>query len=164
MRNIAAEAGISLGALRHYFSAQEELLSFAMNLVRERGEARIRSGSQLDLPPKEKAFRLLLELVPVNEEKMAEMDVWFAFTHQRNHAKKLSGTEPDVILSLVEWVLDELDRQGQLRPEVNKELEVERLYAVVDGLALHALLEPDRLGPERLIRVLSSHIDGLCLP
>ena len=165
VRSIAAEAGISLGALRHYFSAQEELLSFAMNLVKERAEARIRNGMQVTLPPREKALRLLLELLPVDDEKMAEMEVWFAFTFHRTHAQKPSGTDPDGILRLVRWVLDALDSQRNLlRPGINKELEAERLYALIDGLALHALLEPERIRPERMREVLSAHLDGLCRP
>lgn len=41
-RNIAKEAGLSLGALRHYFSTQDELLVFAMKLVQEKVMARYR--------------------------------------------------------------------------------------------------------------------------
>ncbi len=35
--NIAQEAGLSLGALRHYFTTQDELLGYAMILVKESG-------------------------------------------------------------------------------------------------------------------------------
>ncbi len=36
VRNIAQEAGLSLGALRHYFTTQDELLGYAMTLVKEK--------------------------------------------------------------------------------------------------------------------------------
>lgn len=36
VRNVAHEPEMSVGALRHYFGSQEELLAFAMRLVIER--------------------------------------------------------------------------------------------------------------------------------
>ncbi len=36
VRNIAKEAGLTLGSLRHYFNFQEELLVFSMEFVKKR--------------------------------------------------------------------------------------------------------------------------------
>ncbi|MEO3944487.1 TetR family transcriptional regulator C-terminal domain-containing protein [Gorillibacterium sp. CAU 1737] len=164
VRNIAAEAGLTLGALRHYFSVQEELLAFAMKLVQERVGARVRSLYPLAMPPKEKATRLLLELLPTTAEKMTELEVWFSFTFQKLAASSDSSSiEPDGILWLVTRVMDDLEEAGALRPDLNKELEAERLYAVVDGLALHALMEPGRLSSDTITAILSAHLDHLCL-
>lgn len=80
VRNIAKEAGLSLGALRHYFSTQDDLLIYAMELVKERARARIDAIAMQELPPKEKVVRILLQLLPTTDETMAEMKVWFAFT------------------------------------------------------------------------------------
>ena len=33
VREVAREAGVSMGSLRHYFSSQSELLIFAMRMV-----------------------------------------------------------------------------------------------------------------------------------
>ncbi|RKJ72007.1 TetR family transcriptional regulator, partial [Butyricicoccus sp. 1XD8-22] len=41
VRSIAKEANLSLGAVRHYFNTQEELLEFAMQLVEEQVRERI---------------------------------------------------------------------------------------------------------------------------
>ena len=41
VRNVAQEAGLSMGSLRHYFSTQSELLCFAMQLVGDRAQARV---------------------------------------------------------------------------------------------------------------------------
>ncbi|MNR65400.1 hypothetical protein D3C85_1884230 [compost metagenome] len=59
-------------------------------------------------------------------------------------------------------LVDHLDEEGILRQELNKDNEAERLYALVDGLALHAMLEPERLDKQRIIRVLNSHMDSIC--
>src|SRR5918998_1254214 len=43
VRNVAREAGLSMGSLRHYFATQSELLCFAMQLVGDRARARVRA-------------------------------------------------------------------------------------------------------------------------
>ena len=42
VRNVAKEAGMSLGSLRHYFATQSELLAFSMRMVGERVKERIK--------------------------------------------------------------------------------------------------------------------------
>src|SRR5690606_41716840 len=43
VRKVAREAGVSPGSLRHYFTSQSELLAYALRMVGERIEQRIRS-------------------------------------------------------------------------------------------------------------------------
>lgn len=165
VRNIAKEAGISLGALRHYFSTQEELLVFVMRLVHEKVMVRLSRILQADLPPKEKALQVLLELLPVDEQRRAEMEVWFSFTfHARYMAmgdgEKLNDGIQEGIVDLLRF----LRQTNVLRPELDLELEAEKLYAIVNGLALHGLLEPDRLKPERVEQVMTQHLDSICVP
>lgn len=162
VRNIAAEAGVSLGALRHYFSTQHELLVFAMNLVKERVTARIVDIMQTDLPPREQVARVLLELLPTDDGSMAEMEVWFAFIFHLKSAGEHNDERHDAIYPLVIQLIDYLDQHELLRQELDKDSEAERLYAVVDGLALHAMLEPERLNSQRMIRVLNVHLDSIC--
>jgi hypothetical protein len=38
----------------------------------------------------------------------------------------------------------------------------ERLYAVLDGLAVHALTRPSALPPDRVREVLAAHLAALC--
>ena len=40
-------------------------------------------------------------------------------------------------------------------------VEAERLYAVLDGLTVHAVTRPDRLSPGRATAVLARHLDSL---
>ena len=165
VRNIAAEAGVSLGALRHYFSTQQELLEFAMNLVKERVTARIVHIMQLELPPREQIMRVLLELIPTDDSSMAEMEVWFAFTfHLKTGGEKKPVELNDAIYPLTVQIIDYLDQQALLKPGLDKDDEAERLYALIDGLALHAMLDPDRMNKQRVIRVLNVHLESICIP
>ncbi len=161
VRNIARKAGLSLGALRHYFSTQEELLIYAMDLVKERVTERVEKIALKNLPPKEMVLQMLLEIVPTNETTRAEMEVWLEFVlYFRNKGNRES--QNDGILEGIQKLLDSLDRARFLKNEIDKDLETERLCALIDGLAIHAILNPERLTKERIISILEHHIDEIC--
>ncbi|MEK6452703.1 TetR/AcrR family transcriptional regulator [Caldifermentibacillus hisashii] len=161
VRNIARKAGLSLGALRHYFSTQEELLIYAMDLVKERVTERVEKIALKNLPPKEMVLQMLLEIVPTNETTRAEMEVWLEFVlYFRNKGNRES--QNDGILEGIQKLLDSLDRARFLKNEIDKDLETERLCALIDGLAIHAILNPERLTKERIISILAHHIDEIC--
>lgn len=42
------------------------------------------------------------------------------------------------------------------------DLEAGLLYAVVDGLAVHAVVRPERSTAEGVAALLAHHLDGLC--
>jgi AcrR family transcriptional regulator len=163
VRNIAKEAGLSLGALRHYFSTQEELLDYAMNLVIERATERINKIVIQELPPKEKILKIMLELVPTDMESMSEMEVWFVFTAQARHKKGYFDAYQDGIYEGLKKLLDYLEYENLLREQLDKSLEVERLYALIDGIAIHALLDPKRLNKDRIQRLFVYHLNSICV-
>ncbi|ERI11752.1 TetR/AcrR family transcriptional regulator [Aneurinibacillus aneurinilyticus] len=163
VRNIAKKAGLSLGALRHYFSTQEELLVYTMKLVKEKATARINKISIQDLHPKEKVLKIILEIVPINDETMAEMKVWFAFTAYFRHKKNIFDAQHDGIFIAVQKLVDYLDQMNLLKKNLDIEIEIEKLYALIDGLALHAMLEPQRVNKERIVRVLVHHLNSICV-
>lgn len=78
VRSIAKEANLSLGAVRHYFNTQEELLEFAMQLVEEQATERIMEHAKQQLPPKEVTLNMLMELIPP-EDRVVEMQVWLEY-------------------------------------------------------------------------------------
>ncbi|GIP40401.1 HTH-type transcriptional regulator PksA [Paenibacillus sp. J31TS4] len=162
VRSVAKEAGMSIGALRHYFATQEELLLYAMNLVVDRVTERIRAIARSGLPPLEMVLRILLEIIPHSPETTIEMDVWFSFVVHFRHKRELLRLPQDGIYRCVSELLGFLEAQRLLRSGLDLALETERLYALVDGVALHALLEPERLGPDAIIHVLRLHIETLC--
>jgi AcrR family transcriptional regulator len=163
VRNVAREAGLSMGSLRHYFATQGELLCFAMQLVGERARARVRAIEPAD-DPRETAERLLRELVPLDEERRAEAEVWLAFTghalvdpdqraiHQRIH-DELNGACTTAITLLAD--------AGLVPGDLDVALEAARLHAILDGLAIHAVMRPERVPPSRITAVIAHHLDSL---
>ncbi|MNC82088.1 hypothetical protein D3C75_1354570 [compost metagenome] len=52
--------------------------------------------------------------------------------------------------------------QKAAKPELDIDLEAEKLYALIDGLAMHQLMQPGRLSDERLEQMLEEHLLILC--
>ncbi|HZG75373.1 MAG TPA: TetR/AcrR family transcriptional regulator [Paenibacillus sp.] len=160
VRGIAKEAGMSLGALRHYFSTQDELLAYAMQLVRERATARIERIANGDLPPKRKVLAILSELVPLDEDTRAETEVWFAYVFSLGRRADSLHVQQD-IYSGIRRIVQLLAQHRLLRADLDLELTAETLYALVDGVAAHAFLEPSRLTKGTIAAVLSAYIDSI---
>ncbi|GIN89025.1 TetR/AcrR family transcriptional regulator [Siminovitchia terrae] len=164
VRKIAEEAGMSVGSLRYYFSSQSELFAFSMNLVSERVKERIRSIS-FSGPPRESMKLLLKELLPMDEEKRFEGEVWFAFTAKALSDKSLLSLSQQVyreLRSVMALIINSLVDQGLALPDLNAELETERLYALIDGLAIHGTLEPGQVTPDLMENIVTAHLKSIC--
>jgi AcrR family transcriptional regulator len=166
VRNVAREAGLSMGALRHYFGAQDELLAFAMGLVIERARGRIEA---LDLPscdPRWAVELVLREVLPLDAERRAEAEVWLALTGRAlvdPALRSLRDESYDLLQGMCRRLVVMLVESGEeAAPGLDVDLEAELLYAVVDGLAVHAVVRPERATAEGVVSVLARHLDGLC--
>ncbi len=164
LRAVAKEAGLSMGALRHYFASHAEMLRFSLYLVGEHIQARLASVS-LAGDPRQLAEQMIGELLPTDDRRRAEAQIWLAFigaslTDSSLHAYK--NEVHDWLRSTLEQVMQHLDDAGLLRPEVNPELELTRLHALADGLAFHAVTRPELISEPILTSVLAHHLDELC--
>ncbi|WP_409073135.1 TetR/AcrR family transcriptional regulator [Micromonospora chalcea] len=161
VRSIAAEAGWSPSALRHYFATQTELLVFAMEHVQAEAAERIaaddRTGS-----PREVAQRVLEHLLPLDRQRVREAEVWLllAARAQTDPAARARMAEADDgIRRAAEFAVCLLTGEPAADPEA-----VAGLHALLDGLALHALLHPERMPPARARALLGAHLDTLAAP
>jgi AcrR family transcriptional regulator len=163
VRKVAQEAGWSAGSLRHYFSTQSELLTFAMQMVVERIEARV-GALKPPADPRAAVEQRLHELLPLDEERRAENEVWLAFAGRALVDPELRDRHEEVDEELRRAclrALEELSGGGRLRPGLDLELEAERLHGLLDGLALHTAMRPDRIFPQLIRSVLARHLDSL---
>lgn len=163
VRNIAAEAGLSPGSMRHYFTTQSDLLAFSMKLVSERVNERI-----LQLPLsgelREDILMLLCEILPMDDERRAEMEVWVAFMAKSlvdPKLKFLSDEVSDSLRSGVERMIHALVAQEPRCRHLDAALEAERLSALVDGLAMHMILQPELVTPMQTRAILIHHLRNL---
>jgi AcrR family transcriptional regulator len=163
IRTVAREAGWSPGALRHYFSTQSELLTFAMQMVVERIETRV-GALEPPADPRRAVEQRLHELLPLDEERRAENEVWLAFAGRALVDPRLRARHVEVDEELRRaclGALQELGNGGRLRSGLDLELEAERLHGLLDGLALHTAMRPERMSPRLIRSVLARHLDSL---
>ena len=161
VRNVAKEAGLSAGSMRHYFPHQSELFIYSMRLVANRVKTRIENMT-FNGTPAENVKQLLFQLMPLDEERKLEMEAWYAFT-----AKSLSDPElkplrkemNEGIYSACKSAVEMLVKPKKTGIDVLKE--TEHLYALVDGLALHLIMAPERLTAERIDTVLAGYLRSL---
>lgn len=158
VRNVAAEAGWSAGALRHYFGTKEDLLASGAQLLDERVRGRIESKHHGDTP-REAARSVLCEILPLDEERRADGALWFAFA-ARSLVDPRVAEEHEVVFDgvreLCSRVVHHMVEGGWLVSGLDPEDETGRLHALVDGLALHGLM--GRLGEEEMLEVLDAHL------
>jgi AcrR family transcriptional regulator len=153
LRRVAAEAGWSAGSLRHYFQTQSQLLAFAMELVVQRVTERI--AAMVPWPDlHESARRALQEVLPLDDERRAEMQVWLAFTMRSLTDPELRPLRDEAHSGLRTLCRDVVAALGAADPE----REGQRLHAFVDGLALHAILAPDVTTPQRQVELLDAQL------
>jgi AcrR family transcriptional regulator len=161
VRSVAREAEVSMGSLRHYFASQAELLLFAMSTVMDRVEHRLAS---LVLPedPRSAARAALAELLPLDRERAAENEVWLAFTARALVDASLRAVRDeayDRLRSGCEWWVRALLPFDASEAQV--ELETDRLFALLDGLAVHAAMRPVEAASGRMLAVLHHHISSV---
>ncbi len=146
IRDVAAEAGWSSGALRHYLPTREELLVFAFQLAGERAAERIRAAG--DAPVGE----LLEQALPLDDERRQEAA----------HLVRLRRDRAD---------RPEAGRRARARPTTTSSAgsgsasatvrQAAALFAAVDGIAIQALAMPGLMTPARQRATLRLHLNAI---
>ncbi|MBO1418805.1 TetR/AcrR family transcriptional regulator [Streptomyces sp. FH025] len=175
LRNVAEEAGLAIGSVRHYFAGSSELMIFAMQELARRIDARIRTHARVLLDPapapgtdrREQTVRLLAEILPLDAERREESALWLSFVtaaRTRPELRPRAAQMQTDLDALVRRVLVEVERADGLAPGLDLTVETRRLSALLDGLALQAVQHPDLVGPDALRAVLHRHLDDLATP
>ncbi|RKN74900.1 TetR/AcrR family transcriptional regulator [Paenibacillus ginsengarvi] len=164
IRAVAAAAGLSPGALRHYFSTQDELLLFIVDYYLTRGATRA-EGLEISRIPMKAAKEILLQLLPMDAEKRTAAGVWWIFairslTSSAVQAKKDELT--DGLHYLTKAAIEILSNAELLPSSVDIPFETLRLAAVVEGLTILALLRPEHYTPETVEQIVTRHLQDLC--
>ncbi|MEV4169145.1 TetR family transcriptional regulator C-terminal domain-containing protein [Nonomuraea sp. NPDC049709] len=163
LRDVAAEAEVSLGAVQHYFRSKDEMLLFALDYISERGTERVRQSLGVgEQPPRAVLRDILAELVPTDDERRAELRIATAFTARALVSPKLAdhlraGYDAlhDVLVLLIRHAQD----AGEVSTDLDPERVAAALFALADGLGTHVLIGHG--SPETAHAVLDEHLDRL---
>ncbi len=169
LRVVADEAALNIGSVRHYFLDQQELMRFAMTSMVERVAARVtarvaRLGQPEGRGREERidiAVDVLSELLPLDQERRAEAIVFLDFVT----AARTNPAFADLARRSAEGTRHLINRiLARLVPGGDLDMETERLTALVDGLSLNGVLQPDLLSPAAAIAALRRHLNEVSQP
>lgn len=164
LRTVAAEAGLVLGSLRHSFPTKADLLAYSMELVLARATERIRAHSDVR-EPRALVRAMLAEVLPLDAPRLVEIRVTLALMVESPAHPRLARqtlTAQQAIAGLCAQACRHLHRTGHLHPDRDPDAEGDRLHALLDGLALHLVVDPSGI-PDAL-PALDRHLDGLGAP
>jgi len=150
MREVAAEAGVSVRLVQYYFGTKEELLLFAMQQLAaqfgERALIRIRRNKETDGPasPRDVIAAILTEGLPVDDERRTFTIVYTAYL-------ALSLTDPalaitplvrnsNAVIDVVATQLRAAQAAGDSPAHMDPDLEAFSLLAMSAGLGTSVIV------------------------
>ena len=147
MRHVAAEAGMSLGQVQHYFTSKDELLGFAYELLTDRIATRVDKHNappeDEEPQPRQVVRDALTELLPLDAERRVEAGFLLMFLAQAAVSPEFAARIGKGHVDLHAFVADQI-RRGQRRGMVAVHLDAAReartLLAMLDGLTAHVLV------------------------
>lgn len=167
LREIAAEAGMSLGQLQHYFSGKDALLVFALEHIGQLASRRIQDRIAQAYPDTPPTPRQVLDqcvrgMLPLDEKSRTGVMVQAAYFTRAIRDARLRAVAQQGIPSLRELFATML-RQGIARGEVDAtrdpDAEAMLLIAMIDGLNSYVLLEVQTA--EQALALADHHLDRL---
>jgi AcrR family transcriptional regulator len=170
LREVADEAGLAVGSVRHYFASSEELLSYSFATVVDRILLRLSDAlAKLEALPMgspeyhEAVLTLLGELLPLDEQRAVDACVWMAFKNAAR-IRPFLAAEADRshrgVAAVVGRLVTMLVPDGG-SGQHSLVTEAERLLATIDGLCMHALLQPEWMTAQMCRDVLGQHLASM---
>ncbi len=165
MREVAAEAGVSLRLVQYYFRTKEELLVTALAYLGEQLTERVSAHIRALGPatPRSIVYGTLTAILPVDAESVrltrAYTGYYTLVFSEPELAARHGATYPDKLERLLSTHLRAGQEQGTADPTLNPELTAAGLVALTNGLG-SSVLGGQRDGPAALV-ILTDHLDRI---
>lgn len=151
VRQVAAQAGVSVGQVQHYFPTKDGLISGACQAMVQMAEAQYRQDAEPE--PRAAALRLLTQGLPHSESSRVAFAVWHSFAARSFAdaaiAALIRETKAGFRRELAALLLE-------ARPELGADAATDgarTLQALADGLGLAVFAEDGELAQaERTLR------------
>ncbi|MEV0152519.1 TetR family transcriptional regulator C-terminal domain-containing protein [Micromonospora sp. NPDC050686] len=156
LRHVAHEAGVSAGMVQHWFRTKDEMMTFAMTVVRDRAQTRVtdalsRLGGD---PPRRLLLRTMITaILPLTEESRADGRVALAFLAYAAVRPAAAASLREENAQLLAFVADLIE--GPDRDEL-----AAGLLALMEGLGIYLL--GGHYSAERALAALDAHLDLIC--
>ncbi|TCN49062.1 TetR family transcriptional regulator [Rhodococcus sp. SMB37] len=153
VREVASQAGVSIGAVQHHFPTKDEMLAYSFRALADRVLTRLATVDP-DIDPTRTLFAALSQLLPLDDQRGSEAHVMAAFAVRAATSPSLSSIRSSVLFTIRTGLAIVLIRMGTPDPETRAAL----LVAAVNGLALDATSSPDLYPREYLTHALHTQI------
>lgn len=166
MRDVAAEAGVSLRLVQYYFETKEKLLLYGLQHLAERfGErvtARVRAAGH-NPGPRAMIEAMLRAALPTDEESRTFHLVYTSYAVLSVTDQVLAAqpfiANPDAAESALVGLLRQAVESDLIQPGVDARLEAVSLLAMSAGLGTSILV--GQRSPESAATVLDHHLDRI---
>ncbi|MFF7388542.1 TetR/AcrR family transcriptional regulator [Streptomyces scabiei] len=166
MRDVAAEAGVSLRLVQYYFQTKEKLLLFGLELLAERFAARVsaRVRAAGNSPgPRAIVEALLMAALPTDDESRIFHHLYTSYAVLAVNDPALAAQpfikNPDAAEDALADLLRQAQEAALLEPGVDARLEAAGLLAMSAGLGTGILV--GQRSPESATRVLDHHLNRI---
>ncbi|THA59140.1 TetR/AcrR family transcriptional regulator [Streptomyces sp. A1136] len=169
MRDVAAEAGVSLRLVQYYFETKEKLLFYGLQHLTDRFTARV--GARLraagtDPGPRATVEALLLASLPVDEESRTFHLLYSSYSIMSVTDEALAAQpfidNPDAAENAVTGLLEQAQASGLIAPGIAARTEAISLLAMTATMGTSILV--GQRTPESAISVLTHHLDRIFSP
>ncbi|MET7864686.1 TetR family transcriptional regulator C-terminal domain-containing protein [Micromonospora taraxaci] len=155
LRHVAAAAGVSAGMVQHYFRTKDEMMAFALSVVRERSQVRVtdavaRLGE--NPPPRLLLRTLLAALLPLDEHTRDDGRVALAFL-------AYTAVRPAAATGLREGTRQLTEFVAGVLPAGRGDAAAAGLLALMEGLGVYLL--GGQYTAEQALGALDAHLDLL---
>jgi AcrR family transcriptional regulator len=163
MREIAEMVGLSQAGLLHHFSSKEELLEEVLRMRDEEQTAfNERFGRQDGLD----AVRYLIDLVDLNARQVGLVRLYTVLAGESvspgHPAREYFLDRYAMVRERVATRLRSAREQGEIREGVDLDAAAAAIIAVMDGLQVQWLLDPETVDMRRVFgEFLETYLDGL---
>jgi AcrR family transcriptional regulator len=155
LRHVAAAAGVSAGMVQHYFRTKDEMMAFALAVVRERGQIRVTEAVRAlggDPSPRLLLRTFIAALLPLDEKTRADGRVAMAFL-------AYTAVRPAAAAALREDTAQMVGFIVGLLPGKHAEAAAAGLLALMEGLGVYLL--GGQYSGEQALAALDAHIELL---
>ena len=165
LRHVATEAGVSTGMVQHYFRTKDEMMAFALEVVRENVQARLAAiGDDLGVSssPGGLIRALLVQLLPLDEPRRTEGRVTLAFLAYAAVNPTVAAAVRADTAQLHEFVADRVraaQDAGEAPAALDPILTATALLALMEGLGVQVV--GGHYPPDTALAVFDAHLDTL---
>lgn len=161
VRGVAAEARLSTGSVRHFFSSQAELHAFAMTELTVSVTRRIETADRTK-DPIEALVAMLGELLPLTVQTRLEFFAWLQFASRAPVDPHLAAVAKEGFDAMRALYVRIVERQCELElisPSTEVQSAAQSLGVVMDGITMQLLLAPHLLDRQTAMRILLAHLN-----